>query len=87
MTISDDYARRAMRQYYYPFGDDPRIISGESGAAGLGALLALTNHRKATEWREQLGLTPTSKVLLLNTEGDTDPVNFREVIGENNRVS
>lgn len=72
VTITDDDCRAAMRRYYHAQGDDPRIVSGESGAAGLGALL---------RWRERFGLSSRSIVLLLNTEADTDPAGFCEVVG------
>ena len=79
MTLSDAHARWAMTTYHRPYGDDPQIISGESGAAGLGALLALCELDKASEAREKLRLGEGSTVLLLNTEGDTDPVSYRRI--------
>ncbi|MCK4461487.1 MAG: diaminopropionate ammonia-lyase [candidate division Zixibacteria bacterium] len=82
MTVTDDAAREAMRTYYYPKGEDPRIISGESGAAGLAALLTLCNESSiaAADARAHLDLSPSTKVLLLNTEGDTDPEGFKSII-------
>lgn len=54
------------------------IVSGESGAAGLGALRwAATN----AEARAALGLGPDSRVLLFSTEGATDPELYRELVG------
>ena len=82
LAISDDYARLAMRQYYYPYGDDPHIVSGESGAAGLGALIALMKDKALQEAKERLGLGPESRVLLFNTEGATDPENFARIIAD-----
>jgi diaminopropionate ammonia-lyase len=46
------------------------VVSGESGAAGLAALLAAGADPAA---RNALGLTPASRVLLFSTEGATDP--------------
>ena len=80
MSIPDHYSIEAMRRYYYPQGNDPQIISGESGAAGLAALIALLDSDSLTLARESLGLTSNSKILLLNTEGDTDPANFNAVV-------
>jgi len=65
-----------------PHGDDPRIISGESGAATLAALMTLCRHSSFAEARDFLNLSPTSRVLLLNTEGDTDPEGFREIVSQ-----
>jgi len=44
------------------------LASGPSGAAGLGGLLALAELPDA---RDRLGLSPTSRVLVLNTESAT----------------
>jgi diaminopropionate ammonia-lyase len=85
LTISDDRAREAMRCYYNPEGADPRIISGESGAAGLGALLELCSDDMELDLTASgrapgRALGTGSRVLLLNTEGDTDPGNFNAII-------
>ncbi|HSG98896.1 MAG TPA: pyridoxal-phosphate dependent enzyme, partial [candidate division Zixibacteria bacterium] len=72
VTITDDDCRAAMRRYYCAREGDPRIIAGESGAAGLGAL---------SRWRERFELDSQSTVLLINTEGDTDPAGFNDVLG------
>ena len=80
LAITDDYAVRAMRQYYYPYGDDPHIVSGESGAAGLGALIALMRDKNLRAAREKLGIGPQSRILLFNTEGATDPAHFAQVV-------
>jgi diaminopropionate ammonia-lyase len=82
VAIIDDYAIEAMRRYYHPLPGDQRIISGESGAAGLGALLALMHDDKLKDAREELGLGPESRILLFNTEGDTDPDHFAKVVAE-----
>ncbi len=80
VSISDRYAIEAMKRYYNPIGNDIKVISGESGASGLGALLALVNDPLLENAREKIGLGPSSKVLLFNTEGDTDPVHFQQVV-------
>lgn len=82
LAVGDGYAEQAMRRYNHPLGMDPRIISGESGSSGLAALLALTNSEKLTSVRAKLPLGPNSRILLLNTEGDTDPVNFQKIVKE-----
>lgn len=81
LAVGDEWAEQAMRRYYRPLKDDPRIVSGESGSSGLAALLALTTSPKLAEAREKLPLGKGSRVLLVNTEGDTDPENFQKVIG------
>ncbi len=81
MTVSDEYAAEAMRQYYFPQPGDPRIIAGESGAAGLAALLVMNKEPHFAEVREFLG-AETAAFLTFNTEGITDPANFRRIVGE-----
>ncbi|MCU0276286.1 MAG: diaminopropionate ammonia-lyase [Acidobacteria bacterium] len=82
LAVGDRFAEEAMRRYYHPLKGDPRIISGESGSSGLAALLALTRVDKLVAIRSKLPLGPTARVLLVNTEGDTDPENFKKVIGD-----
>ncbi|MCK4632064.1 MAG: diaminopropionate ammonia-lyase, partial [candidate division Zixibacteria bacterium] len=84
VSIPDDYSERAMRQYYYPEAGDRQIISGESGAASLGGLIALMTDETLGRARERLRLGTDSSVLLINTEGDTDPVNFERVVSRGN---
>ncbi|MDH3889575.1 MAG: diaminopropionate ammonia-lyase [candidate division Zixibacteria bacterium] len=81
VSISDDSGREAMRSCFYPTDDDPRIISGESGAAGLAALTTLVNDPAFTPAREFLHIDSTSRVLVINTEGDTDPAGFAGIVG------
>ena len=80
LSVSDEACVDAMRAYYYPLGDDHRIVSGESGAAGLAALMELTRRSRLAEARSSLGLDSNTKVLLLNTEGDTDPESFSSLV-------
>jgi diaminopropionate ammonia-lyase len=82
MSIPDRFSEQAMRAYYHPSAEDRRIISGESGAAGLAALMALAKEPGPENARRAVGLTKDSRVLLLNTEGATDPENFRLVVGQ-----
>ena len=75
LSISDDYALQAMRLYH-----EQGVVSGESGASGLAGLLALMKSDKLREAKEKLGINERSKILLINTEGDTDPVNYEKII-------
>jgi diaminopropionate ammonia-lyase len=49
------------------------IVAGETGAGGLAGMLALAREPQTDEARRTLGLGPASRVLLLCTEGATDP--------------
>jgi diaminopropionate ammonia-lyase family len=78
MTVSDAQAVDAMRVLAAgAYGDIP-VVAGESGAAGLAALQALTTR---PEFREQCGLDADSRVLLINTEGATAPSVYTELVG------
>lgn len=81
VSIDDDWCVEAMRAYYHPVGNDPSVISGESGAAGLAALLALLRGQALKSAHSYLGLNGETDILLLNTEGDTNPPGFRDIVG------
>jgi diaminopropionate ammonia-lyase len=80
-SISDEWAAEAMRRLGWPAGQDPRVTAGESGAAGLAGLLALMAVPALTGAREALGVGPSTRVLVVNTEGATDPVSYRRIVG------
>lgn len=80
MAVSDTDCERAMRQYYWPEAGDQRLISGESGAAGLAGLQVLMSDPTMVQTRGELRLDQYSTVLLLSTEGDTDPESFARLV-------
>lgn len=80
ITIPDYYAGAAMMGLYFSKGEDPQIISGETGAAGLGGLIALQHEERLREAKDFIGLNSSSRVLVFNTEGNTDPENFNRII-------
>ena len=82
-AICPDYvAAMGMRVYGVPLRGDPYVISGESGAVSLGALMYLMQHPGSSELRQRLGLGSDSQVLLINSEGNTSPDDFRYVVWE-----
>jgi len=82
-AICPDYvAAKAMRVYGMPLPGDPFIVSGESGAVTLGALMFAMEYDGARQLREELGLNRDSQVLLINSEGNTSPEEFRSVVWE-----
>ncbi len=80
LSVPDTVCIEAMKRLYYPFGNDPQIISGESGAAGLGGLMALLSADALQEVKKRIGLNRNSKVLIFNTEGITDSVLFKRLV-------
>ena len=79
IAIEDHYAEEAIRAYYYAASGDIPIVSCESGASSLAGLIALCRENALKPIRDKIGL-PDCSVLLVNTEGDTDPVNFNRII-------
>ena len=58
------------------------IVAGETGAAGLAGMLALVDDEALAAGRAELHLGPQTRVLLLCTEGATDPDAYRRLVGE-----
>ena len=71
---------KGMRILSCPLRGDGRIISGESGAVGMGMLVTLTGDGHYDGIRERMGLDENSVVLLFSTEGNTDPEKYRDIV-------
>ncbi|GIL03602.1 MAG: PLP-dependent lyase/thiolase [Betaproteobacteria bacterium] len=78
VAVDDAYALEAVRTLARPAAGDAPIVAGETGGAGLAALLAARDY---PDIRRTLALDAKSRVLLLGSEGDTDPAIYREVVG------
>ena len=78
--VTDSIAASGMRALAAPRGSDASIVAGESAAVGIGILLAAAHDPEYASARKALDLTPESHVLLVSTEGDTDPGHYRRVI-------
>ncbi|MEN8246592.1 MAG: diaminopropionate ammonia-lyase [Thermodesulfobacteriota bacterium] len=77
----DNYvAANGMRILANPVEGDRSIEAGESGSVGIGVMDLLTNHTAFGEIKEALDIGPESKLLIFNTEGATDPVNYQEIL-------
>lgn len=79
VAIEDRYALDAVRAFANPQEGDPGIVSGETGATGLAALLAA---QEVPALRQLLELDASSRVLLLGSEGDTDPEIYQQITGK-----
>ena len=82
LSCPDFVAAKGMRVYGVPLSGDPFIVSGESGAVTLGALMFIGECPTLADLRRALNLNEKSQVLLINTEGNTDPEHFRRVVWE-----
>ena len=82
VALPDYVAALGMRVLGAPLKGDPRVISGESGAATLGLLYEMLSNDDYTDFRTAVGLDEDSRVLLFSTEGDTDPDVYRSICWE-----
>ena len=80
VSCPDWVSARGMRMLGVPVKGDPTVISGESGAVGMGLIAALMETDEYKDLRDYLGLDRFSQVLLFSTEGNTDPMKFRKVL-------
>lgn len=79
-SCTDDVSAEGMRILSAPNGNDPKIISGESGALPIGVLNELMASRKLSEAKDALNLNHDSNILIINTEGDTNPENYKRIV-------
>lgn len=79
-SCDDSISAEGMRVLGNPIGQDAKVISGESGAVPLGLLYELMSNNELEEVKNKLELDDSSNILVISTEGDTDPINYRKVV-------
>ena len=79
-SCPDWMSAKATRIYANPLENDPHIISGESGSVPLGLTYTALHDEDAKDLKEALKLDENSNILVISTEGDTDPVRYREIV-------
>ncbi len=77
MTIADSKVPNLMLYLAGGQQGDPKIVAGESAVAGLGGLLAAARNKPVAS---ALGLNADSHILLIGTEGATDPELYQQII-------
>lgn len=80
ISCPDYVTARGMRILGNPLIGDPKVISGESGAVGLGILSLILEENNLKEIAEKLNINKDSKILIISTEGDTDPEGYRKIV-------
>ena len=80
VSCPDWVSAKGMRMLGAPCKGDPQVISGESGAVGMGLIATLMESEDYKELREKIGLDKDSRIIMFSTEGDTDPENYRKVV-------
>lgn len=78
MTVEDEAAIEVMKLLANPLPGDPAIVAGESGGVGLAGLIQVADDDAL---RQQIGLDADSRILLINTEGATDPSLYERLVG------
>lgn len=82
ISCPDWVSANGTRIYSAPLSGDERVISGESGSVCMGLIAALMTKPEYSELKEALGLNADSVILLVSSEGDTDPDRYREIVWE-----
>ena len=80
LSCPDWVSAKGMRMLAAPFKGDPQVVSGESGAVGMGVIASVMQMDEYKELREFLALDENSRVLMFSTEGDTDPDRYKEIV-------
>lgn len=84
VSCPDWVAAKGMCMLGAPLKGDPRVISGESGAIGMGLLASLMEMEELVPLKNALGIDEHSVILMFSTEGDTDPENYRRIVWNHN---
>mgnify|MGYP006102309141 CR=1 FL=1 len=79
ISIKDNLVEKAMKVLAHPLDKDIPVISGESGASPLAAIIGL---KKILNKNRNINLrfSPKTNILIINTEGDTDKKSYDSII-------
>jgi len=77
LSCHDEVTALGMRILGNPLGSDPKITAGESGAIGAGVIGLLDKYHNL---KTDMGINKDSVLLIFNTEGDTFPENYRDIV-------
>lgn len=80
VSCPDWVAALGMRILAAPIKGDPQVISGESGAVTAGLVYSIMTDPSLSELKNSLKLDENSNILLFSTEGDTDPINYKNIV-------
>ncbi|AXC50213.1 diaminopropionate ammonia-lyase [Paracoccus suum] len=78
MTLEEEDAIAVVRRLAEPEPGDPPVVAGESGGVGLAGAMAVL---RDGELAPRIGLGPQARLLVINTEGATDPALFTRIVG------
>lgn len=78
MTVDEQTAPEVMKRLASPTNGDPAVVAGESGGAGLAGVMAVL---RDADVAARIGLGSNARVLVINTEGATDPALYEQIVG------
>lgn len=78
LSSDDHLTANGMRILGNPLPGDCAITSGDSGAIGAGVIVEMLTNQQALA--KEIGINKDSVILLYSTEGETDRVNYRNVV-------
>jgi diaminopropionate ammonia-lyase len=84
LACDDSVTVKGMQILGHPLPGDERIISGESGAVTAGLIHCVRKVPAFQEIAHALGINQGSRILLISTEGDTDPGAYRKILSARN---
>jgi diaminopropionate ammonia-lyase len=82
-ACDDIVTEEGMRAYANPVGSDNAIVAGESGAVTFGLTKRILQDEAL---RNLFRINADSRILLINTEGDTDPEGYQRIVYGNPHV-
>lgn len=80
IACDDSVALSGMRILGNPLPGDEKVVSGESGAVTAGLLAHILGSSTGSGIKDALELNKASRVLLISTEGDTDPDMYKRIM-------
>ena len=80
VSCPDWVSANGTRIYGCPLPGDKQVTSGESGSVTMGLVHAIMTKPEYADLKEALKLNADSEVLLVSSEGDTDPTRYREIV-------
>ncbi len=82
MRCPEYVAADGMRILAAPMKEDTAVVSGESGAVGIGCMANILQYKELETIKKALKLDENSIILCISTEGDTDVQNYKNIVWE-----
>ncbi|MBQ6366254.1 MAG: diaminopropionate ammonia-lyase [Oscillospiraceae bacterium] len=81
-ACTDEVSENAMRELARFPKEEERVVAGESGAVTFGVLREII---KDDSMKREMGINEESIILLISTEGDTDPEGYENIVAQNDQ--